>query len=180
VGWEIRDVPVLLPDAVIETLRQLINDGDNHQFRVGDFICDVLDEFPAIARADLIKQMADRTGANRSTLRDRHNMARFFPSKVRQEFDMLTFSQLRACKSAGEEWRTYAEWAAENMPAPVAVIRARIKNNGDDQPAWVHRWESMQGIAKMLENDSEAPEKVRKIARLVARQDEGRGWRGGT
>ena len=158
---------VQLPEQVIEALRQLLNDGDRHQFIVGDFICDVLDEFPNVHRSELIRQMADRTGANRSTLRDRHDVARFYPQEVRKEFDMLTWSQLRACKSAQEDWREYAEWAAANMPAPVAVIRARIKNNGHDQPAWVHRWEGMQRLAGQIADDREAPAKIRKVCRLV-------------
>jgi len=160
-------VPVVLPEQVIEALRQLLDDGDRHQFVVGDFICDVLDEFPEVSRSDLIIQMADRTGANRSTLRDRHNVARFYPEEVRKEFDMLTWSQFRACKSAGDSWREYMEWAAANMPAPVAVIRARIKNNGHDEPAWVHRWEGMQRLAGMIVDDTEAPKKVKELCELV-------------
>lgn len=160
---------VSLPDQVIESLRQLLDDGDYHQFNVGDFIIEVLDEFPNIPRPELIRQMADRTGSDRSTLRDRHNVARFYPLEVRKEFDMLTWSQLRACKSAGTEWRQYAEWAAGHMPAPVAVIRARIKNEGNDKPAWVYRWDSMKRIAGQLVDDTEAPKRVRKLARLVIR-----------
>jgi len=94
-----RDVPVVvLPEQVIEVLRQLLDDGDKHQFNVGDFITDVIAEFPQVQRAELIRQLADRTGADRSTIRDRHNMAEFYPKDVRQEFDMLSYSQLRACK----------------------------------------------------------------------------------
>jgi hypothetical protein len=167
-----RDAPVVLPEQVIEALRQLLDDGESYQWATGDFIIDVLDEFPQVARSNLIKQMADRTGSDRSTLRDRHNVARFYPQEIRKEFDMLTWSQLRACKAAQGEWRTYAEWAAKNMPAPVAVIRARIKNNGDDQPAWVHRWDSMQGLARMIAEDREAPEKIKKVCRLVLRTKE--------
>jgi hypothetical protein len=158
---------VSLPDQVIESLRQLLDDGDYHQFTVGDFIIDVLDEFTNIPRSELIRQMADRTGSNRSTLRDRHNCARFFPKEIRKEFDMLTYSQLRACKSAGSQWREYAEWSASHMPAPVAVIRARIKNDGHDEPAWVYRWDSMRRLANQLVNDSDCPEVVRQVARGV-------------
>jgi len=161
-------VPVVqIPEQLVEALRQLLTDGEAYQWAIGDLITDALVEFPTVHRAELIKQLADRTGSDRSTLRDRQNMALFFPVKVRKQYDMLTWSQLRACKSAGEQWQEYADWAAGHMPAPVAVIRARIKNNGHDQPAWVHRWESMQGIAKQLVNDSEAPKQVRKVARQV-------------
>ena len=163
-----REVPVVqLPEQVIEALRQLLDDGDRHQFIVGDFIIDVLDEFPHVNRSELVKQMADRTGSDRSTIRDRHNVARFYTKEIRAEFDMLTWSQFRACKRAGEEWRQYAEWAAGHMPAPVAVIRARIKNNGHDQPAWVHRWQAVQRLAQQIADDREAPAKIREVCRLV-------------
>lgn len=162
-------VPVVqLPEQVIEALRQLLDDGETYQWATGRFICDVLDEFPNEKRSDLIIQMADRSGADRSTLRDRHNMAKFYPVAVQKEFDMLTWSQFRACKSAGDDAHEYLEWAANNLPAPVAVIRARIKNNGHDQPAWVHRWEAVQRLAAMIVGDTEAPDEIREVARLVS------------
>ncbi len=156
-----------LPDQVIETLRQLLDDGEAYQWATGRFICEVVDEFPNLDRSEIVKQLADRTGANRSTLRDRHNMAKFYPAEVVLQYDMLSYSQLRACKSAGGEAHKYLEWAANNMPAPVAVIRARIKNNGHDQPAWVHRWEGMQRLAQQIADDQEAPAEIRKVCQLV-------------
>ena len=164
--------PVVLPEQVIEALRQLLDDGESYQWATGRFICDVIEEFPQINRADLIKQMADRTGVDRSTLRDRHNMAKFYSPEVQHEFDMLSYSQLRAAKSAGDNWREYAEWAAANLPAPVAVIRARIDNNGHDQPAWVHRWEAVQRLAGQIAEDREAPEGIKKVCRLVQKTED--------
>ena len=175
-GLAKRDVPVMqLPEQLIEAFRQLLDDGEAYQWAVGDFITDAIAEFPGIERAELIRSLADRTGADRSTLRDRHNMARFYPKEVRREYDMLTYSQLRACKSAGDRWREYADWAADNMPAPVAVIRARVKNNGHDQPAWVHRWESLYGIAQQIKDDTAAPFAVRAAASAVILTQE-MGW----
>ncbi len=164
-----RDAPVLLPDALIETLRQLLDDAESYQWATGDFIMDVLVEFDQIKRSDLIKQMADRTGADRSTLRDRHNVAKFYPKVIRKEYDMLSYSQLRACKAAGDEWRKYAEWAVSHLPAPVAMIRARINSNGDNEPYWISRWARMQNIARLITADAAAPEKVKKVCRLVER-----------
>ncbi len=166
-----RDVLVVqLPEQVIESLRQLLDDGDNFQWATGRFIRDVLDEFPQVKRSDLVKQMADRTGADRSTLRDRHNVAKFYPPEIQQEFDMLSYSQMRACKAAGEDnWREYAEWAAGHLPAPVAMIRQRIKNNGHDDPYWISRWARMQNIARLIAADEGAPEKVKKVCQAVLR-----------
>jgi len=67
-------------------------------------------------------------------MRDRESLARFFPPEVREEYP-FTYSQWRALRSAGSAWREYANWAADNLPAPVALIRAQIKSNGDLQPA---------------------------------------------
>ena len=158
---------IQLPDQVIEAMRQLLDDGERYQWAAGDLIIEILDEFPTIERAEVIRQLADRTGRDRSTLRDRHNMCIFFPKDVRQEYDALTYSQLRACKSAGDRWKEYADWALDNMPSPVAVIRARVKNNGHDMPAWVHRWEVMQGIAARIADDNDAPDEVRRAAGQV-------------
>ena len=132
---------------------------------------DVLVEFDQIKRSDLIKQMAVRTGADRSTLRDRHLMSRFYPEAVRVLYDMLSYSQLRACKAAGPEWERYAKWAAGHLPAPVAMIRERIRNNGHDQPPWISRWARMQNIARMIAADKAAPEKVKKVCRLVIKSN---------
>jgi len=166
----IREVPVVqLPEQVIEAMRQLLDDGESYQWATGDFIIEVLDEFPSLDRSDVIKQLADRTGRDRSTLRDRHNMCKFYPPDTRKEYDALTYSQLRACKAAGDRWREYADWALDNMPAPVAVIRARVRNNGHDLPAWVHRWEIILGIAKVIEADRDAPEIVRQVCGNVVK-----------
>jgi hypothetical protein len=162
---------VQLGDEIIEALRQPLDDGDRYQFAVGDFISEILEEFDHIKRSDLIKQMADRTGADRSTLRDRHNVAKFYPKETRKEYDMLSYSQLRACKAAGDEWRKYAEWAVKHLPAPVAMIRARIKSNGDNEPYWISRWARMQNIARLIVADADAPEKIKKVCRLVAKQN---------
>lgn len=167
--------PPPLPDVVIEPLRQLVNDADGHQWVIGDYIIDVVDELEAVysglglrsARAWLIRHMAERVGADASTLRDRASMAKFYSPDVRSEYDTLSYHQLRACKSAGDEWQTYADWAMENLPAPVSLIRARVKHNGDLPPAWKGRWERVLVLAELLADDEEAPAHVRLWARVL-------------
>lgn len=167
--------PPPLPDAIIEGLRQLVNDSDGRQWVMGDYINAVVDELEGhysdlgvkYARAWLVRHMAERTGADVSTLRDRANMAKFYPQDIRTEYDALSYHQLRACKSAGEEWKRYADWALDNLPSPVSVIRAMVKHNGDLPPAWVSRWERMQVLADVLVMDALTPPEVRGAAWLV-------------
>ncbi len=173
-----------LPDIVIEVTRQLINDGEGYQWRLGDHIASVVDELGdkyagfiddtpqaegAVrrARAHIIRQLADRTGTDRSTLRDRENMARFFPPIVRGDLVPLTYHQLRACKSAGPDWQKHAEWALENLPAPPAIIRLRIKHKGELPLPWVARWDRFLQLANDLFVDDAAPDRVRAVARSV-------------
>lgn len=173
---------IVLPDSLIEAFRELLSKSDHRQWEQGDFICEVLDEFRVLEpdneqgkrdlRASVIRQLADRTGADRATLRDRHIMAKFYPPRIRSEWSPpLTYHQLRACKSAGpDHWREYATWACDNLPAPVAVIRAHIKSAGDDTPPWVYRWERVNELCSQLATDPECNPGVRNIASMVVRQ----------
>jgi len=172
-----------LPEIVIEVTRQLIEEGEGHQWKLGDHIAGIVDELGSRyaslidtpqaksavrrARTHIVKQLADRTGTDRSTLRDREVMARFFPQDVRESMSPLTYHQLRACKSAGDEWRKHAEWALENLPAPTAIIRLRIKHHGELPPAWMGRWDRMLQLSRDLMVDEAAPDRVRHIARGV-------------
>lgn len=158
---------MLLPDKIIEEFRQLLDDGESYQWLHGRYIQQVIEHYPEIPRHKVIEELANRTSRDKSTLRDRHIMAEFYSPDVVEEFYMLTYHQLRACKAAGEKWREYAEWAANNLPAPVAVIRARIRNEGHDQPGWVNRWKTLQQVAYNLANDGEAPDIIRLAARSV-------------
>ena len=158
-------LPVKLPDEVIEATRQLLHEGEGYQWRVGDHLAAVVDGFGhVLKRSEVIRQLANGVGADASTLRDRECMARFYPPSLRREYDSLTYHQLRACKSAGERWREYADWALDNLPAPVSLIRASIKHNGDLPPAWVGRWERMLVMADLLVVDEQTPPVVRLAA----------------
>jgi len=155
-----------LPDEVIETARQLFHQVEGYQWRVGDFLVDIVDEIEKYSgsRSRVIRELSIRCGADASTLRDRENMARFFPAPLRQDYEALSYSQLRACKAAGSDrWREYADWALGNLPAPVAMIRARIRNNGHDQPAWISRWQRLLVLALVIRDDKEATATVREL-----------------
>lgn len=174
----LRDTPPPLPDEIIEQTRQLLDDAERPQWALGDLLVAVLDELGhryeqifderrRAGRAWLIKHIADRTGAATSTLRDREVMARFWTEDLREKYSMLTYHQLRAVKSAGENWKQYADWAALELP-PVAVIRAKIKNHGHEVPAWLGRWERACTLLDAIARDEMAPGKLRSYARIAA------------
>lgn len=163
--------PPPLPDEIIETLRQLQGDAERHQWGVGDFLVGVVDELSAVyeiagvrrARTWLVRHMANRIGADESTLRDRECVARFFPEEVRGAYP-FSWSQWRAIKSAGDNWKEYADWAADNLPAPVTLIRQKIKANGHEKPKWIYKWEKAMDFLEDIADDEEAPQNVRSFA----------------
>jgi len=158
----------LLPDDVILEFRRLFEANDAYQFAIGDKLVDLVDEFAhVIKRSEILRQLSGATGADPSTLRDRETMARWFSPEVRAEYEVLSYSQLRACKSAGTQWREYAEYAVNNLPAPVAAIRSRIKHNGDMIPVWQARWERILELCELMVNDNAAPSEVRGVCERV-------------
>lgn len=167
-----NDLPKL-PDEIIETVRQLLIQDEDLRWALGDYLADVVVEIEPtykrmgirFPRATLFRQIANVVGCDTSTLRDRQSVCTFYPPGIRREFDALSWSQLRACKSAGSSWREYAEWALANLPAPVALIRARIKHNGHLPPKWEARWERILDLASEIERDDDAPQSIRGLCR---------------
>lgn len=178
----------LLSPEVIEHFRQIYDQNQGIQWITGDYLADVIDELAPLfstrlddpnhynsihrAKASIIRQLANSVGCDTFTLYDREGMSRFFPQDVRQEYSALTYHQFRAIKSAGpDKWRAWADWAVENLPAPVALIRAKIKaeKQGHDDILWVSRWERIVILAEAIRNDEEAPQRVRQICGGILR-----------
>jgi hypothetical protein len=182
-----------LPDEVYEQLRHMLGQGEKFQWKIGDFIeeiwIEVLNHLPPyvvntqtgerivdydrlsrLAHADLIRDLAENTGADKSTLNDRQNMANFFPKPIREKYDMLTYSQLRACKSAGpDDWEKWAQWALVNgyngRPAGVHTIRRAINKAEDPTPDWVNRLKKLEELVEKLITDDDTPAYVKEILR---------------
>ena len=167
---------IKLPDSVVEAARQYLGHEDDARWQLGDFLSDVVSEMEPVyhtagvqhPRAVMFRQIAGSIGCDPSTLRDRQSMSEFYPYSVRADYSALTWSQLRACKSAANLWQVYADWALANLPAPVAMIRSKIKNGGSLPPAWAGRWQRVVELSEMLAGDSEAPPGVRLAARLIS------------
>lgn len=173
-----------LSDEVIEHFRQIYDESAGLQWITGDYLADVVDELSPMfasqmdgeynqavtrARASIIRQLAYSVGCDTTTLRDRESMSRFYPQVVREDYHMLSYHQLRACKSAGENWQQWADWARDNLPAPVALLRKKIKANGHEEPAYISRWQRLIILAEAIRDDVAAPGRMRKVCAEVLR-----------
>ena len=170
-----------LPDDLIDAVSQLNSDEGSIQWAMGDLLAAAVDEMgpvyathPGIgslrrARTYILRKIGDLAGVDDSTLRDRETVCRFFTPKMRLEYDGFTYHQWRAFKSAGGQWRKYAEQAAQNLPAPVRVIRGWIKDDKNEVviPAWQRMLDKFVDIAYALERDESAPVWLRAAARHV-------------
>jgi hypothetical protein len=164
-----------LPDVLIFQYRTIVDANADGHWADGDFLADVVDEFTTVyppeemrrVRARIIAQLANATGANRSTMRQRELMSRFFTPDLRREYQPLTWYQLRECRRAGDAWEKWAVWALDHLPAPCHVIRNAIKSNGDLPPAWVEMWERLGDLARDLSNNKDIDQDARLKADLA-------------
>ena len=164
-----------LPDKYINRARFLLESGEVYQWELGDLIEEGVQEivrvrtstFAGYSRANLIRELATGTGADESTLRDRHSMARAFPPEIRVKYQPLTYSQLRACRYAGERMYEYAELACAGLWS-VRKIRYEVSSNGHADPIWIARWDRVLELAAQIAGDSEAPGWVRAACRVLS------------
>ena len=171
-----------LPDEVFVQLSHMLEQGDKWQWKIGVFINEVWEEVQVyVVRKDkethaqavrrehafLIRSLAEGTGSSRSTLNDRQNMATFFSTTDREKYHMLTYSQLRACKSEGEDWETWAKWALTNgfhgRPAGVHTIRKAQAKKNNPEFMWVRNLRKIGDLADKILHDQDAPTWVRNI-----------------
>jgi hypothetical protein len=117
--------------------------------------------------AEMIRQFAKGTQADRTTLRDRKNMWTFFSDADRLEFEEYSYHWFRALKSAGkEEWRGYAERAVEEN-LTIAQIRRAIKKDKDPTQVLYKRVDGIGKAAQKVIEDEEVPEKIRESLSLI-------------
>jgi len=141
---EMKVSEFILPDEVANELRQGEEGIDTWRWRSGDMTADLVDEFGGLAgKGTVRKRVAIESGLGAATVRVREEIARFFSQEIRSEFEVLTWSQLRACKPAGAQgWRALAEWAVESAdefggrPAPVDAIAAKRSGYMPKERTW--------------------------------------------
>jgi hypothetical protein len=168
-----------IPDEAYDQLRTLLEHDGSIQWQVGDFITEFWTEMKRYlvesevnkAHAKMIRDFADHTGADRTTLRDRERMSRFFTQEERAEYPILTFHQFRALRSAGDDWQQWAEWAMENgrqgAPASTSKIRQAIKESKDPTPDFLKRLERMEKDGQWVLSNEEPPKDVKDGVALV-------------
>jgi len=181
-----------LPDALIDELVTLLDKAEPMQWAIGEFIVKVWEELgdayanvfkqrnttwsaayaKSRAHAWFVAHLAERTGTDVSTLRDRESMVGFW-GEHRRDYEQYTYHQLRAYKAAGDNWRQVmreCELEADKwgkLPS-VRDIRNYIRDNGG-KPAWENRWKRFIRLAELLAEDEDAPNDVREVAGTVIR-----------
>ena len=162
-----------LPEAVFVQLRHLLDMEEGIQWSVGDFILDVWTETRKYdqddekkAHASMIREMAEGTGADKSTLRSRENMSKFYDKHDREVWQPpYTYHQLRAIRKAGEtSWRSVAGWGLtggwNNGVATIDEIRAKIDGQIDAKALCMKRLVVLEHKIRVLRDDLGTPPDV--------------------
>ena len=163
-----------IPDEALDQLRSLLEAEGGIQWEVGDFLVAYWEEMlkylrpgeVSDAHAQLIRDFAKGTGADKSTLRDRKQMSMFFTKADRAGFPMFTYHQFGALRRAGEDWGQYA-WIAADEGWSVARIRKEIDKDMNPQPEYTRRLEKMGLLAEKILADEDVPLEVREGVELV-------------
>ena len=148
-SWmRIHGVQMKLPDEVYNQLEYLLNQKENMQWEIGDFIVDLWAEVEKYTpeddrrkeHASLLKNLAENTGTHYGTLRNMERMSGFYSPERRERWSQLTYYQLRSASSAGEDWERWCEWAVgegsfNGRPASGDAIREAIagKKTAEDK-----------------------------------------------
>jgi hypothetical protein len=157
---------MILPDGVFVQLQHLLDLEAVNQWAVGDFIVDVWAEIQRYApeeeqkqeHADMIKQMASNTGADKSTLRHREKMSGFYPVSERGRWmPPYSYHHLRALMSA-DNFEETAHWGLTGSigggVATVAEIRHKIKGDKSPEQLEQERIRALYGKIQAILGDS--------------------------
>jgi hypothetical protein len=167
---------VQIPDEALLQLRALLETEGGIQWEIGDFIVSYWEEVLKYvkpdevreAHANVIRQFAHGTGADRSTLRDREKMSMFFTEADRARFPMFTYHQFRALRKAGkDEWEWWAEVAARNNWS-VAKIREAIDDfTTEGTEVLLKRLKKLGSLTRKILDDTRVDEEVRESLCLI-------------
>ena len=166
---------VQIPDEALTQLETLLTEEGGIQWDIGDFLDDFWEEMKKYlplteqrkAHAELIRQFAKGTRADRTTLRDRKRMSVFFPKRVRAGYPMFSYHQFRALRSAGEDdWWAWAELAADEGWS-VAKIRKEINKDRNPKEVLRERIEKIAIATRKVMDDEEVQEDVRTSLCLI-------------
>jgi hypothetical protein len=163
-----------IPDEALDQLRSMLEQEGKYQWQIGQFLNDYWEEILkyihpdeiADSHANMIKQFAKGTQADRTTLRDRKNMWTFFSDADRLEYEEYTYHWFRALKSAGSEWRYYASMAVQENWS-IAQIRREINKDKDPLAVLYKRVDKIGKAARKLMDDEEVSKDIRESLSLI-------------
>ena len=167
-----------IPDEALLQLRDLLEKDGTMQWDIGQFISTYWEEVKKYvdtpdlrvlrdAHAEVIRQFAAGTGADRTTLRDRERMWMFFTDADRARFPMFTYHQFRALRKAGEDdWKRWAELAAANNWS-VAKIRKEMAKEEDPKEVLLKRLNKLGKAVHKILDDEDVPKEVRTSLSLI-------------
>jgi hypothetical protein len=121
----------------------------------------------------MIKDLAKGTGADKSSLRRREKMSRFFHDADRKYWQPpFTYHQMRALMTAGEDkWRDVALWAMDggwnNGVATIDEIRAKITGEVDARELCLRRLMVLERKIQVVTDDLTTPDDVRVALSLI-------------
>ena len=164
-----------IPDEALNQLRSILERDGQTQWEIGDFIVAYWEETLKYiepqeignAHAELIRQFAAGTGADRTTLRDREKMSLFFAKADRLRFPVFTYHQWRALRKAGpNDWERYAEIAV-NSGYSVAQIRNLIDSDKNPTEVLLNRINKLGKATRKILDDESVPKEVRTALSLI-------------
>ena len=164
-----------IPDEALMQLRDLLEQDGEMQWVIGDFIAGYWTEMlkyvkPEEVReehAEMIRQFAAGTGADRTTLRDREKMSLFFAKADRLLYPEFTYHQWRALRKAGpNDWERWAEIAALNNWS-VAKIRSMMDGDKNPMEVLLKRINKLGISVRKILDDESVPKEVRTSLRLI-------------
>lgn len=157
----------ILPDEICNQIEALKSQEEHPRWEIGMISQELVDEFGGTHGKSIVrKAVAVEYGCSTSTVADREGMVRFYPRSLRDDsdfahiFDVLSYHQLRACKTAGPtRWQEYADWAVESAddfggrPAPVDAIRKKIKGVSRDDPNWIRMTLRIANLSEDIQDE---------------------------
>ena len=164
-----------VPDEALDQLRSILERDGQTQWEIGDFIVAYWTETLKYvepqeignAHAELIRQFAAGTGADRTTLRDREKMSLFYSKADRAKFPVFTYHQFRALRKAGpNDWERWAELAS-NQNWGVAKIRLEIAKKESPMEVLLKRIDKLGKATRKILDDQDVPKEVRASLSLI-------------
>jgi len=168
---------IVLPDEAINRIVHTREKGDDSKWAEGRLAVELVDEYgKRYGKGRLRKKIGIEAGYAAATIRDREAMARFFNEAIVEDYGVLSYSQMKACKAAGPDgWKDLADWAVESAddfggrPAPVDAINMKRRGIPRDDPTWIKQAIRVFDLCEVLLGVGEVPEGIAKGCRAFIR-----------